>query len=50
VSGSVVTAIEGNVGILTLNRPEKRNALTMEMRSRLSTYLDEFEKDRRSVW
>lgn len=45
MSGSVVTAIEGNVGILTLNRPEKRNALTMEMRSRLSTYLDEFEKD-----
>lgn len=45
MSDTVLTSIEGYVGILTLNRPERRNALTMEMRERLALDLKEFELD-----
>jgi enoyl-CoA hydratase/carnithine racemase len=46
VSESVLASVEGYVGVLTLNRPERRNALTLEMRARLSQMLNEYEADR----
>ena len=45
VSEFVVSSIDGAVGVLTLNRPDKRNALTLDMRERLASALDEFEKE-----
>jgi enoyl-CoA hydratase/carnithine racemase len=45
VSESVVVTRIGHVGVLTLNRPEKRNALNVEMRQQLSKKLDEFETE-----
>ncbi len=45
MSDSVLTSIEGHVGVITLNRPERRNALTMEMRERLTAILNEFDSD-----
>lgn len=43
MSESVLTSREGYVGVLTFNRPEKRNALTWEMRERLSRTLKAFQ-------
>ena len=45
MSVSVLTLTVGHVGILTLNRPERRNALSMEMRERIAHVLLEFESD-----
>lgn len=45
VSDYVLTRVEGNVGVLTLNRPERRNALTLEMRDVIARSLVEFERD-----
>lgn len=42
MSGSVLSRVEGHVGVITLNRPERRNALNVEMRERLSATLEEF--------
>ena len=36
---------EDRVGVLTLNRPEALNALTVEMLDRMNAYLDEVEQD-----
>ena len=45
MSEAVRTSIDGHVGVLTLNRPEQRNALTTAMRKRLAEALDEFESN-----
>lgn len=42
VSESVLFSIEGHVGTITLNRPERRNALNFEMRERLTQGLEDF--------
>ncbi|MFQ6070320.1 MAG: enoyl-CoA hydratase/isomerase family protein [Candidatus Aminicenantales bacterium] len=36
---------EGSIGILTINRPQKLNAISNELISELSHFLDEVEKD-----
>lgn len=41
----VETAVVEHVGVLTLNRPERRNALTLEMRAMLVGALEQFEAD-----
>lgn len=45
MSDSVLSLTVGHVGILTLNRPERRNALSVEMRERVAQVLLEFESD-----
>ena len=45
VTESVLIGIEGRIGVITLNRPESRNALNFEMRSRISEGLRDFEAD-----
>jgi enoyl-CoA hydratase/carnithine racemase len=42
----VLCSIDGGVATLTLNRPEKRNALNGESLSRLGALFSEFEEDR----
>jgi enoyl-CoA hydratase/carnithine racemase len=42
VSESVLFGVEGHVGVITLNRPERRNALSFEMRERLAHGLEDF--------
>ena len=42
MSESVLFGVEGHVGVITLNRPERRNALSFEMRERLAHGLEDF--------
>ncbi|MDG6990246.1 MAG: enoyl-CoA hydratase/isomerase family protein [Nitrososphaerota archaeon] len=42
---TVIASKEGNVGVITLNRPQVRNALNTKMVSELIAALDDFEKD-----
>ena len=45
VSHEVIFTLEGGIGILTLNRPDKRNALTTEMYKSLRDVLQEVNGD-----
>ena len=45
VSDVVLSTLRGHVGVITLNRPERRNALTLEMRERLGQVLADFAAD-----
>ena len=42
VSESVLFSVDGHVGTISLNRPERRNALNFEMRERLAQGLEDF--------
>ncbi len=42
---TIMTSKEGTLGIITLNRPQARNALSFKMVSELISALNEFEKD-----
>jgi (E)-benzylidenesuccinyl-CoA hydratase len=42
VSGPVVFEVDGHVGVVTLNRPERRNAINVEMRASLAEGLAGF--------
>jgi 2-(1,2-epoxy-1,2-dihydrophenyl)acetyl-CoA isomerase len=45
VSEQVLARIEGGVGRLTLNRPEQRNAMSVEMSTLLCRKLRDMEQD-----
>src|SRR6204780_4139485 len=47
----LIRSIEGQLGIITLNRPERRNALSLELMLELISSLDEFaaESDVRAI-
>jgi len=45
VSEQVLSRIEGGVGRLTLNRPEQRNAMSVEMSTLLRQKLRDMEQD-----
>jgi enoyl-CoA hydratase/carnithine racemase len=42
---SLLRSTEGQLGIITLNRPDRRNALSLELMLELISCLDEFSKD-----
>ena len=42
---TIIYEKEGNVGIITLNRPEKKNAMNQQMNTELLQAIDEVEKD-----
>src|SRR4051794_9329299 len=44
-TGGVVTEVQGQVFLIGLNRPEKRNALTPEMFAELSAIYSRYDKD-----
>src|SRR6266850_827831 len=41
---TLLLEISGNLATITLNRPEKRNAISTQMMAELQTALDEIEK------
>jgi enoyl-CoA hydratase/carnithine racemase len=45
----VLVEVRGNFAIVTLNRPEKRNALSVALLDRLSSILGELERDARVI-
>jgi enoyl-CoA hydratase/carnithine racemase len=42
---NLLRSTEGNVGVVTLNRPDRRNALSLELMLELIACLDEFARD-----
>lgn len=42
---SVLSNVDGHVGVITLNRPDARNAYTVDMMAALVETLDRFERD-----
>ena len=46
VSMNITTALEGSIEIITLNRPERRNALSLELMRDLLACLDIIARDR----
>ena len=44
-SDTVLFEVQGDRGIVKLNRPDKRNSINMEMLERLHEILDEIEDD-----
>src|SRR6266851_4525070 len=42
---NLLRCTEGQLGIITLNRPDRRNALSLELMLELISCLDEFSKD-----
>src|SRR5258708_26357435 len=42
---NLLRSTEGQFGIITLNRPDRRNALSLELMLELISCLDEFSKD-----
>jgi enoyl-CoA hydratase len=45
MADEVLTKIDGHVGILTLNRPDKLNALSLELMKQLVSGLEAFDED-----
>jgi enoyl-CoA hydratase len=43
VGGKLLTEVETGIGLITVNRPEKRNAMSLEMWTGLNQILDELE-------
>ena len=41
----IILKIENGVGIITLNRPERLNALTYNIVQKMNDFLDKFEND-----
>ena len=46
-SGNLIQTIEGSTAVLTLNRPERRNALSLDLMLELITCLEEIDRKRR---
>ncbi len=44
-SGKMLAEVQGGVGLITINQPEKRNAMSVEMWQGLTEILDRFEGD-----
>ncbi len=44
-TSTIELAVEGGIAVITLNRPEKRNALTDDMRTELIETLDDLARD-----
>ena len=44
---SIITEIDNGIGILTMNRSERHNALDLTLVNEMTTALDEFEADPR---
>ena len=44
-AGKMLAAVEGGVGLVTFNQPEKRNAMSLEMWDGLGAILDRFAAD-----
>jgi len=46
---TLLLKIEGEIATITLNRPEKRNAISAQMMSEILTVLDEVERNKTRV-
>jgi enoyl-CoA hydratase/carnithine racemase len=46
---TLLLKIDGNLATITLNRPEKRNAISTQMMAELQTALDEIERSHARV-
>lgn len=45
MTGEVLTAREGRIGLVTINRPEAKNALNEAVRERIAAAVSEFDQD-----